>query len=226
MEADILKAISDDALCRHFKESRDALRSVSMAIEDSDRLRFVYLKFLPNLSFPEIANPYTKTLEWIYRDPVTGTKPWANFAERLEGRSESSLYWFTGKAGSGKSTLMKFMTNNTLTEYLLQRWESYLLPVVTSAFSFWNSSSEIQMSRIGVLRTLLYEALSKRQDHIPIVAPKRGNACRLFGKDPYPWSQTTVLEVLATLVGTDSLATPWILASNARNDRFQGRVRG
>jgi hypothetical protein len=32
------------------------------------------------------------------------------------------------------------------------------------------------------------------------VTPKRGNACRLFGKDPYPWSQTTLLDVLATLV--------------------------
>jgi hypothetical protein len=88
-----------------------------MAIEDSDRLRFVYLKVLPNLSFPEIANPYTKTLEWIYRDPVPGTKPWANFAERLDGRSESSLYWIIGKAGSGVSALMKFQYNNPLTVY-------------------------------------------------------------------------------------------------------------
>jgi hypothetical protein len=32
------------------------------------------------------------------------------------------------------------------------------------------------------------------------VTPKKENACRLFGKDPYPWPQTTLLEVLATLV--------------------------
>ena len=73
-EADILKAISDDASCLHFKESRDALRSVSIVIEDSDRLRFVSLKFLQNLSFPEIdvtlegiANPYAKLWNGILR---------------------------------------------------------------------------------------------------------------------------------------------------------------
>jgi len=32
------------------------------------------------------------------------------------------------------------------------------------------------------------------------VAPTRWDACRLFGKDPYPWSQTTLLEVLGALV--------------------------
>jgi hypothetical protein len=74
-----------------------------MAIEDSNRLRFVSLKFLQNIWFPEIevkregiVNTYTKTLECIYRDPVPASNPWANFAEWLEGRSESSLYWITG----------------------------------------------------------------------------------------------------------------------------------
>lgn len=132
-EADILKAISDGKSCRHFKESRDALRSVSMAIEGSDRLLFVYLKFLQNLSFTEIANPYTKTLEWKYRDPVPETKPWVNFAERLDGRSESSLYWIIGKAGSGISGLMKFQYNNPLTVYSVQRCAPYIPPVIISA---------------------------------------------------------------------------------------------
>jgi hypothetical protein len=57
-----------------------------------------------------IAEAYKKTFEWIFSDPDTEPckkASWISFSKWLE--SSSSLYWITGKAGSGKSTLIKYI---------------------------------------------------------------------------------------------------------------------
>ena len=54
-----------------------------------------------------VAQAYENTFQWIWEDRTLSEEPWSNFVEWLE--SDSRLYWITGKAGSGKSTLMKFI---------------------------------------------------------------------------------------------------------------------
>lgn len=70
--------------------------------------------FLDRLRYPgmqdrqeRIAKAYEETFQWIWEDRIYSEKRWSNFIEWLE--SDSQLYWITGKAGSGKSTLMKLI---------------------------------------------------------------------------------------------------------------------
>jgi len=62
--------------------------------------------------------------------------------------------------------------------------------LLTAAFFFWNSGSEIQMSQPGLLRSVLHQILSKRPSLIPVVFPARLESCILFGDDPQAWSLT------------------------------------
>ncbi|EAQ84122.1 hypothetical protein CHGG_10526 [Chaetomium globosum CBS 148.51] len=53
-----------------------------------------------------VAEAHQATLHWVFDKQEN--QPWVDFPSWL--RSSEQLYWITGKAGSGKSTLMKFLT--------------------------------------------------------------------------------------------------------------------
>lgn len=74
--------------------------------------------------------------------------------------SNKQLYWVAGKPGSGKSTLMKFVYEDARLMPRLSVWESGM-PIYSASFFFWNSGTTIQMSRIGLLKSLLYQTISK-----------------------------------------------------------------
>ncbi|KAF2164987.1 hypothetical protein M409DRAFT_56331 [Zasmidium cellare ATCC 36951] len=77
------------------------------------------LRVLGSLQFPEmhmrhsaIPEAYRGTLSWIYDKNATKVRSWL---QSLDG-----LFWINGKAGSGKSTLMKFMSDNRTTREVLE----------------------------------------------------------------------------------------------------------
>lgn len=79
---------------------------------------------LATLSFSEhsereerVSNALRNSFEWIYRDPEAGVDLWASFATWLEGGD--GIYWISSKAGSGKSTLMKFLQRDRRTTKFL-----------------------------------------------------------------------------------------------------------
>lgn len=53
-------------------------------------------------------------------------RPWTNFASWLEHKVEvpakNQTYWINGKAGSGKSTLMKFILEHDKLYESLRKW--------------------------------------------------------------------------------------------------------
>lgn len=55
-----------------------------------------------------IAPAHAKTFQWMFERDAEHQIHWVDFRQWLE--SESKLYWITGKAGSGKSILMKFIS--------------------------------------------------------------------------------------------------------------------
>ena len=77
---------------------REALESVLL-----EKLRYSGMED----RIERIAKAYENTFQWIWEARPLSDKAWSNFVEWLE--SDSRLYWITGKAGSGKSTLMKFI---------------------------------------------------------------------------------------------------------------------
>jgi hypothetical protein len=110
-----------------------------------------------------IPRAFKKTFEWIFHEPRTSDKAetaWSSFRGWLS--NDSDTYWIIGKAGSGKSTLMKMIYHDVRTEALLSEW-CQGKPLVTAAFFFWNSGSKLQMSQEGFLRSIIYQALEQRQ---------------------------------------------------------------
>jgi hypothetical protein len=82
-----------------------------------------------------------------HQNPIP-TGKWDSFTEWLQG--EQSLYWITGKPGSGKSTLMKYLYNDPRTLENVERW-SKSHKLARAGFFFWNSGSSMQMSKMGLL---------------------------------------------------------------------------
>lgn len=81
---------------------------------------------------------------------------WDNFQEWL--LSESNTYWISGKPGSGKSTLVKFLVTSNHTQTTLNRWREGA--VILSHF-FWKPGSSMQKNIKGLLCSLLHQALSR-----------------------------------------------------------------
>ncbi|KAI0552442.1 hypothetical protein F4679DRAFT_89292 [Xylaria curta] len=80
--------------------------------------------------------------------------PWSNFRQWL--REDTSMYWISGKAGSGKSTLMAHIVNDRRTLHDLNIWrEGNELRVLS--FFFWRAGTRLQNSVLGLLRSLLYQ---------------------------------------------------------------------
>ncbi|KFY57399.1 hypothetical protein V496_06431 [Pseudogymnoascus sp. VKM F-4515 (FW-2607)] len=97
--------------------------------EEEEKIARVLLESLrfPSMEdrYNDIRDPYPETFQWIFHDPKERNKNWDNFAEWLGKQrlgENDGLYWIEGKAGSGKSTLMRYLFKNTQTRVLLQKW--------------------------------------------------------------------------------------------------------
>jgi len=115
-----------------------------------------------------VANSHFKTLHWALAPPDKVVE-WDDLVEWL--RSGSGIYWVCGKAGSGKSTLMKFLHTHATAKQHIIDWAGEV-PLTTASFFFWNLGTAEQKTYNGLLRALLYDVL--RSDHtlIPELLPK------------------------------------------------------
>lgn len=144
-----------------------------------------------------ISETYKSTYEWIL-DP-NGLTGFVSWMEKKEGL----LYWITGKAGSGKSTLMKYLVHHESTMLHLEKWAGEL-PLLFSHFYFWDATTDdLQHSKEGLIRTLLWQCLSARLDLVQKVVPRRWaayNALRGW-EGPVPeWSWREIEEIFQNLV--------------------------
>lgn len=117
----------------------------------------------------EVALAHRRTFQWIFRDPEPLRKPWSNFVKWL--KQGKGCYWICGKAGSGKSTLMKYIQGHPKTRRDLQLWAGDK-ELVTASFFFWNLGSALQKSHNGLLRSLLLDVLERHPYLIPSIFPE------------------------------------------------------
>ena len=176
-------------------------------LSKEERSRYLKQRLLQDLQFLEmpdrherIAAAHRRTFKWIFESSEGYKVKWTDFVNWLQNDDE--LYWITGKAGSGKSTLMKYIYGSRRTRKYL-KLRDRTLPVITAGFFFWNSGTNIQMSQQGLLQTLLYESLRQCEDLIPIVFPQRWNSYDMFGQDYRPWTDGELLQGFKRLVKQD-----------------------
>jgi hypothetical protein len=130
----------------------------------------------------DITETYGDTFSWMLEDDESNllarmsftetkdsskSKVNSSFVSWLESDSKH-LFWLSGKAASGKSTLMKYLYNDKRTKKKLKKWAGGSEPIL-AAFFFFERGDVLQKSREGLLRSLLYQILSQRRDLIPLV---------------------------------------------------------
>ncbi|KAH6847636.1 prion-inhibition and propagation-domain-containing protein [Chaetomium sp. MPI-CAGE-AT-0009] len=106
-----------------------------------------------------INTPHHNTFGWLLEPPTTET-PAHHLVEWLRGKPAEGIYWVSGKAGSGKSTLMKFLYHHPRTQELLSNWVGGGGPCKLVSFFFWTLGEPEQKTQEGLSRSLLYQILS------------------------------------------------------------------
>lgn len=115
-----------------------------------------------------IKKAYEKTFEWMFQDE-------SDFVKWLENK-DRTVYWITGKPGSGKSTLMKYISqHNSLRKHLNSWTGSHQLLI--SGFYFWHAGANLDNSLEGLLKTILYECI---REFTPIVSKVFPGHCALL----------------------------------------------
>ena len=115
----------------------------------------------------EVPKAHQTTFRWVFQCSDF-SQPQTSFVSWL--RSGNGIFWINGKAGSGKSTLMRFIYDNSQTRQVLTEWANGTT-LSLSVFFFWNSGTLEQRSQCGLLRSLLFEVLREYTDLIPVVLP-------------------------------------------------------
>ncbi|KAM0306896.1 hypothetical protein ACHAPM_001474 [Fusarium culmorum] len=125
-----------------------------------------------------IKNAHHKTLNWA----LTRLSPWL-----LEG---SGIYWIFGKAGSGKSTLMKYLAYHKDTELVLDQWACGTKLIICRFFFYALGQTE-QRSQLGLLRSLLYQILVIYPEYIEVVLSNMWQEVLLLGdkSEDHPQNQ-------------------------------------
>ncbi|KLU87235.1 hypothetical protein MAPG_06236 [Magnaporthiopsis poae ATCC 64411] len=117
----------------------------------------------------EIPQAHKNTFQWMFDD-----QGGAEFRNWLGGASQG-LFWITGKAGSGKSTLMKFLLERPQTKELLAQWTtpSGQQPLLLVSHFFWSQGGRLQRTQEGLLRTILFQILLAHPELVKTVCPER-----------------------------------------------------
>lgn len=160
-----------------------------------------------------IEDAHAKTFDWVvqpaHKCTHQGARP-SRFTSWL--REGSGIFWVQGKAGSGKSTLMKFICRNSDTREHLRSWAGDKKLVVANYF-FWNSGTTLEKSQEGLLRAVLFEMLRAYPELLPAVeqACRGGLANRGGGmmNTHRTWTRPELLQVFSSLDVSHFSSGPW-----------------
>ena len=144
-----------------------------------------------------IPEAHIRTFQWIYESPEI------HFHEWLQSTSTAGIYWISGKAGSGKSTLMKFLCEEERTKDALRAWTGPNNQLVIASHFFWAAGTEKQKSQDGLLQSLLHDILRQCPSLISSVCSKKLQEMVDLG-DPQPWSLKELREVFQNLMQLES----------------------
>ncbi|RYP76253.1 hypothetical protein DL771_001872 [Monosporascus sp. 5C6A] len=105
---------------------------------------------------------HRRTFSWALRQP-SDLSSWLT--------SGSGIFWLSGKAGSGKSTLMKYLHSHEDTRLQLSNWGG-ASPLILGSFFFWNLGASEQKSHTGLSRAILYQLLVQNLPLISTLLPR------------------------------------------------------
>ncbi|OTB11080.1 hypothetical protein K445DRAFT_69085, partial [Daldinia sp. EC12] len=156
---------------------------------------------LKSLFFPEISSreenvelTYPETYQWALASENKHTdnshEATPNLLQWL--KSGSGMFWVSGKAGSGKSTFIKFVLGDKRTRKAVDLWAGSKETIVASYF-FWAQGMMLQQTQRGLLQAIHYQILST----IP-------RLIKFYDADPHcgvrQWTEQRLLTVFKTIL--------------------------
>lgn len=127
-------------------------------------------KFLQSLDFPgmnlrrqAVVAADAKTFHWVFKSTSGVDSSSTSSINRWLSEGDH-FYWVSGKAGSGKSTLMNFLISSPETKSALSRWAGNTRVVIISFF-FWNSGKALQKRHSRPTSSLRVPNLRGRPDN-------------------------------------------------------------
>ncbi|MCJ1431082.1 hypothetical protein MMC27_000432 [Xylographa pallens] len=147
----------------------------------------------------DIPEAHKDTFNWIFDDDQLETRVWDSFHNWL--RTGDGIYWINGKAGSGKSTLMKYLYQDPRTWDALGEW-SGKRRLVKAGFFFWNSGTALQKTQEGLLRGVLLDVLRQCPSLIEVVIPDQCTRATYMSicEGDYQWSQSQLKRAFHNLL--------------------------
>lgn len=185
------------------KQSDYLLTSLASLAEEAKRVDYGQ-RILYSLRYEQmrarqnaVAESYADTYEWIF-DADQQSKFYPrdcqnSFVNWL--RSGGGIYWVSGKAGSGKSTLMKFLCGHESTRSILMEWVGNADLVVAEHF-FWLAGYALQKSELGLLRRLCFDVFRQCPDLMPIVCKEIWHSPKGPDDDSESWTLASLYIIL------------------------------
>jgi len=134
----------------------------------------------------DITDAHKKTFQWLLgvddMNQPTVLVDWL--------RGPGSLFWLTGKAGSGKSTLMKLIYRDSRLIEHLSSWACGDKITMAGFFFYDLGSSRLQKSLEGFLRSVLHQILTSHPEWIQSVFATEYKA---FKDNPTSWDTRAVI---------------------------------
>lgn len=184
---------------------------------------------LQSLHYPEmgqrgrdVSDSKAGTFEWLFEDCDGQTSRISNKSDRDDAGNYShkqrqrnalamdirywlkddrdSVFWVTGKPGSGKSTFMKFLRDHDGTDELLREWAQDDHLIVADHF-FWLPGTQLQNSFEGLARSLMHAILSSLTTDTNSAKTICGKRRWSLNTSNRPWSQRALKRMFSNLSG-------------------------
>lgn len=174
---------------------QEKLQSLSLSEQDVKKQQAI-LESLTFESRPvrhtQIAKAHEKTFKWALTTDQNLTLDPSIGAWLKQG---NGIFWVSGRPGSGKSTLMKYIADSSITSRLITEWAQPYRAAIVSHY-FWITGTSMQKSLQGLLQNLLYDIFRQFPDLIEPTCVERWSSLKLEG----PWSLVELREALQTSV--------------------------
>lgn len=150
-----------------------------------------------------IAPTYESTYDWVFqRRPreLDGVPLWSSVPDWLEAEA-SGIYWITGKPGSGKSTMMRFMMRDSRLDEYLRVWSARTSLFVGHYYA-WSLGDHLDKSGTGLMRSMLHQMTCADPKLASVLFPRRWalfHATRDSSRFP-EWSEWELEESFAALL--------------------------